>query len=168
MMPAMMVAPVNAVVMAIGAMLADDARAVRGQYPVAACAADQDRSGIGNGIVVIGGIVIRIVVVIDAADKNPVMPMEAVPHVAMAHVSVRPSNTPWRGNERRRPGPDRATANKRAAHAATAEAAAAAKATTAVSAATAVTATTNLDRRYARDWPGDCTARIDRRHRVSV
>ena len=155
-MPAMMVAPVNAVVVAIGAMLADDARAIRGQYPVAASAADQDRSGIGDriiGIVVIGAIVIRIVVVIDATDKDPVMPMEAVPHAAMAGMSVGSCNTPWRGNERRRPGPDRATANKRAAHAATTKAASTAKATAAVSATTAsaMSAAANFDRRHARD-----------------
>src|SRR5579872_184202 len=76
-MPAMMEAPVRAVIVALDAMMADDARAVHGQHPVAASSSDKGGSGIDDGIsgvtgiVVVGGIVIRIIVVVDAADKNP-------------------------------------------------------------------------------------------------
>ena len=73
----MVEAPVRAVIMALDAMMADDARAMHGQHPMAASSSDKGGSGIDdgisgvNGIVVGGGIVIRVIVVIDAADKNP-------------------------------------------------------------------------------------------------
>jgi hypothetical protein len=70
-MPAVMVAPVNTVVMTRGAMVTDDARAMHGQHPAAASSNDKGGSGIDGGIIVDLGIVIRIIVVIDAADKNP-------------------------------------------------------------------------------------------------
>jgi hypothetical protein len=70
-MPAVMVAPVNTVVMTRGAMVTDDARAMHGQHPAAASSNDKGGSGIDGGIVVGVGIVIRIIVVIDATDKNP-------------------------------------------------------------------------------------------------
>ena len=70
-MPAVMVAPVNTVVMTRGAMVTDDARTMHGQHPAAASSNDKGGSGIDGGIVVGVGIVIRIIVVIDATDKNP-------------------------------------------------------------------------------------------------
>jgi hypothetical protein len=69
-MPAVMVAPVDTIV-SRGAMVTDDARTMHGQHPAAASASDKGGSGIDGGIIVIVGIVIRIIVVIDAADKNP-------------------------------------------------------------------------------------------------
>src|SRR6202012_833637 len=77
MMPAMVEAPVRAVIMALDAMMADDARAMHGQHPVAASSSDKGGSGIDdgisgvNGIVVGGGIVIGVIVVVNAADKTP-------------------------------------------------------------------------------------------------
>ena len=69
-MSAVMVVPV-ATVMSRGPMVADDARTMHGQHPAAASTSDKGGSGIDGGIIVIVGITIRIVVVIDAADKNP-------------------------------------------------------------------------------------------------
>jgi hypothetical protein len=71
MKPAMMEAPVHAVVMALDAMMADDARAMHGQHPMAASSSDKGGSGIDGETIIIIGVVIRIVVVIDAADKAP-------------------------------------------------------------------------------------------------
>src|ERR1700729_4065392 len=70
-MPAVMVAPVNTVVMTRGAMVTDDARAMHGQHPAAASSSDKGGSGIDGGGIVGVGPVIRIILVIDAADKNP-------------------------------------------------------------------------------------------------
>ena len=70
-MPAMMVAPVDTV-MACGAMMADDARAMHGQHPAAASSSDKGVDGIVGRIVVVVGVVVWIVVVIDATDKHPV------------------------------------------------------------------------------------------------
>ncbi len=69
-MPAVMVAPV-ATVMSRGAVMADDARTMHGQNPAAASSSNKGGSVIDRGINVIIGVVIRIVVVIDAADKSP-------------------------------------------------------------------------------------------------
>src|SRR5580693_5415932 len=69
-MSAVMVAPVT-MVMPRGPMVADDARAMHGQHPAAASSSDKGGSGIDGGIIVSVGIVIRIIVVIDAADKSP-------------------------------------------------------------------------------------------------
>jgi hypothetical protein len=113
-MPAVMVAPVNTVVMTRGAMVTDDARAMHGQHPAAASSSDKGGSGIDGGIVVGVGIVIRIIVVIDAADKNPaeVTPMTK----AVAYKSRSSCND-------RRCRADRAAAkDSRTAHAASATA----------------------------------------------
>lgn len=75
-MTAVMVAPVDPVV-ARGAMMASDARAMHGHHPAAASSTDKDGDGIDGriiGIVVIIGVAIRVVVVIDAANKEA-MPM---------------------------------------------------------------------------------------------
>src|ERR1700735_5030368 len=69
-MSAVMVAPVTTI-MPRGPMVADDARAMYGQHPAATSSSDKDGSRIDGGIIVGVGIVIRIIVVIDAADKSP-------------------------------------------------------------------------------------------------
>jgi len=78
MMPAVIVAPGD-VVIARGAMMTDDARAMHGQHPAAASSTDKDRDRDGNGIdvrifriAIVIAVVIRIIVVIHAADKDPV------------------------------------------------------------------------------------------------
>ena len=112
-MPAVMMAPVDTVVMARGAMVTDDARTMHGQHPAAASSSDKGGSGIDGGIIVIVGIVIRIIVVIDAADKNPA---EVTP---MTKAVASKSRSPC--NDRRRHA-DRAAANDGATHAASAAA----------------------------------------------
>ena len=140
-----------AVVMALDAMVADDARAMHGRHPMAASSSDKGGSGIDDGIsginriVVVGGIVIRIIVVVDAADKNPaeVMP----PSEPMAGISGNGISRDTRNSGRRDKGrstnADRAAANKRTAHVATAAetATAAPAARTAAASTTAVYAT---------------------------
>lgn len=74
-MSAVMVAPVDAM-MARGAMMADDTRTMHRQHPAAASTSDEGGRGIDGRNIVIVGIVIRIVIVIDAADKRPA---EAMP-----------------------------------------------------------------------------------------
>jgi hypothetical protein len=91
-MPAVMVAPVDTVVMARRAMVTDDARTIHGQHPAAASTSDKGGSGIDGGIIVIIGIIIRIIVVIDAPDKNlsEVTPMtKAVAHKSRSACSDR-------------------------------------------------------------------------------
>jgi hypothetical protein len=111
-MPAVMVAPVDTIV-SRGAMATDDARTMHGQHPAAASTSDKGGSGIDGGIIVIVGIVIRIIVVIDAAGKNPaeVTPMTK----AVAHKSRSACND-------RRCRASRAAANDGATHAASAAA----------------------------------------------
>jgi hypothetical protein len=90
-MPAVMVAPVDTIV-SRGAMVTDDARTMHGQHPAAASTSDKGGSGIDGGIIVIVGIVIRIIVIIGAADKNPaeVTPMtKAVAHKSRSACSDR-------------------------------------------------------------------------------
>ncbi len=87
-MTAVVVAPVDPVV-ARGAMMANDARAMHGHHPAAASFTDKDRHGDGNGIdgriigiVIVIAVVIRVVVVIDAADKEAMPMPEAVMETA--------------------------------------------------------------------------------------
>src|SRR4029077_17778436 len=67
--------PVDAM-MTCGAMMADDARAMHGEHPAAASSSDKGSpsdkglGGIDGRIVVVVGVIVRIVVVIDAADKH--------------------------------------------------------------------------------------------------
>ena len=68
MMSAVMVPPMDSIV-ARGPMMTDDARAMHGQHPAAA--SSSDKGGIDGRIIVVIGVVVRIVVVIDAADKSP-------------------------------------------------------------------------------------------------
>src|SRR6202012_3797319 len=121
MMPAMVEAPVREVIMALDAMMADDTRAMDGQHPVAASSSDKGGSGIDdgisgvNGIVVGGGIVIRGIVVIDAADKNPaeMTPVdESTTGISGTSISRDTSHRRRRGNASRTDA-DRAAANER-------------------------------------------------------
>lgn len=122
-MPAVMEVPVRAVGVALDAMMANDARAMHGQHPMAASSSDKGGSGIDdriggiNRLVVVGGIVIRVIVVVDAADKNPAEMMPV--NESMAGIS---RNTGCGDTGRRDNGcntnADRATTHERAAHAA--------------------------------------------------
>ena len=162
-MPAMMVAPVDAVVMAFGA-IADDARAMHSQHPAAASSSDKGGNWI-DGIIcsVVVGIIVRIIVVIDAADKNPA---EAMPVNAMAGKSRGSYNGRRRGDGRRR-----ATANERTADAAEAAGTMPTAPTTSGASAATATATTaavsaaDLNRQSAGSGLR-CTARTERRHRL--
>src|ERR1700722_19081720 len=71
MMPAVMMAPAGMGVPR-GAMIANDARAIRGHHH--ATAWSSDKTGIGGGIIVIG-IIRRVVVVIDAVNEHPAKAM---------------------------------------------------------------------------------------------
>jgi hypothetical protein len=108
-MPAVMVAPVDTVVMARRAMVTDDARTIHGQHPAAASTSDKGGSGIDGGIIVIIGIIIRIIVVIDAPDKNP---SEVTPMTKAVARKSRSSCNDRRGSA------DRTAANDSATHAA--------------------------------------------------
>ena len=166
-MPAVMVAPVNTVVMTRGAMVTDDARAMHGQHPAAASSNDKGGSGIDGGIVVGVGIVIRIIVVI-AADKNPA---EVTPVTeTMAGKSRSSCDRGCRA--------DRAAAKDGGA---THAGAAATAPTTASSSSTSTTTTTtampaaNFNRPLVGNSLFVCNspanfrhARIDRRHRLSA
>src|ERR1700761_1303913 len=66
-MPAMMVTPMQAV-MPCGAMSTNDARATHCHHPSAA--SSSDKGGIDRGILVVIGIIIGVVVVVDASDKG--------------------------------------------------------------------------------------------------
>jgi hypothetical protein len=70
MMPAVMGVPV-ATVMSRGAMMTDDAPTMHRQNPATTSSSDKGGSGIDGETIIIIGVVIRIVVVIDAADKAP-------------------------------------------------------------------------------------------------
>ena len=162
-MPAVMVAPVNTVVMTRGAMVTDDARAMHGQHPAAASSSDKGGSGIDGGIVVGVGIVIRIIVVIDAADKNPA---EVTPVTETAAGKSRSSCD--RGCRA-----DRAAAkDSGATHA---SAAAAAPTTASSSSTAAAMPAANFNRPlvgnslFVYNSPANFRhARIDRRHRLSA
>src|ERR1700689_4989121 len=106
MMSAVMGMPMDTVV-ASGAMMTDDARAMHGQHPAAT--SSSDKGGIDGGIIVIIGIVIRIVVVIDAANKSSA---EVTP------VSKGAAGKSGTSCDDRRPGADRAAANDSATKAA--------------------------------------------------
>lgn len=115
-MSAVMVAPVDTV-MTRGAVMADDARAMNRQNSAAASSTDKSGNGIGRlgidgGFVVIIGIVIRIIVVIDAADKGAaeVTMMEEV-----VAGKARASRNACRCCDNRRSSADGAAANDRAA-----------------------------------------------------
>lgn len=154
-MSAVMVAPVT-MVMPRGPMVADDARAMHGQHPAATSSSDKDGSRIDGGIIVGVGIVIRIIVVIDAADKSP----SEVTTVTEA-VTGKPRHS-CEGRGRRA---DRAAANESTTHAA--NAAAAAPTTASSTTTTAAMPATDLDHqaignRLART----CACRIDWRHRL--
>ena len=74
-MPALMMAPVGMGV-ARSAMMTDDARAIRGHDRAAAWRSD--KTGVDGGIIcriIVVGIIIRVVVVIDAADEHPTKAM---------------------------------------------------------------------------------------------
>src|SRR5579863_5710431 len=151
MKPAMMEAPVRAVVVALDAMMADNARAMYGQHPMAASSSDKGGSGIDdgiNGIIVVGGIVIRVIVVVDAADKDPAEMMPV--NESMTGISGNACSDGRCGNARCA---DDAAANERVRHAATAEAVAAAS----------TAPMTNLNRQSVGNRFRRRSARIDRR-----
>lgn len=159
-MSAMMVMPVRAMMMARDPMMADDARTIHGQHPVAASSSDISGNGIGRRIIVIVGIVVRVVVVVDAADEHAV---EMMMEEGMARIS----RTSRNGRSSRADG---ATANDGAAERSAAKAAAHAAAsanvtTTSTTSATSVTAADlnrqSVDSRLA----GNRHSRIERRHR---
>jgi hypothetical protein len=164
-MPAVMMAPVDTVVMARGAMVTDDARTMHGQHPAAASSSDKGGSGIDGGIIVSVGIVIRIIVVIDAADKSPA---EVTPMTEAATGKSRRS-----GNDRGCRA-DHAAANDGATHA-TSAATAAPTTASSTTAASAAMAATNFNQQFvgsslfADKSSADFRhARIDRRHRLSA
>ena len=119
-MSAVMVAPVDTV-MARGAMATDDARAMHRQHPAATSSSDKRRTGI-DGLGIDSGfvvIVIRIIVVIDAADKG------AAEVAVMEEGPADKSRTCCNAGHA---GADRAGAHDRAAEAASGDATSAAKA----------------------------------------
>src|ERR1700744_1667987 len=113
-MSAGMVAPVTTI-MQRGPMVADEARGMYGQHPAATSSSDKDGSRIDGGIIVGVGIVIRIIVVIDAADKSP-----SEVTTGTEAVTGKPRHS-WGAGGRRA---DRAAANESTTHAANAAAAA--------------------------------------------
>lgn len=154
-MSAVMVAPMDTMV-AGGAMMTDDARAVHGQHPVAP--SSSDKGGIDGGIIVIIGIVVRVVVVIDAADKNSA---EVTP---MAKGAAGKSGRSRNSSSSRA---DRTAANGSATKAATKTRTAAATASTTTT--TAMSAAADFDRPSIRNRLADCShPRIDRRQRVGT
>lgn len=164
-MPAVMMAPVDTVVMSRGTMVTDEARAMHGQHPAAAFSSDKGGSRIDGGIIVVIGSVVRIIVVIDAADKNPA---EVTPVTETVAGKSRRSS-----NDRRRRA-DRAAANDGAAHATCATAAAPPTASSATTAASTMTAA-NFNRQFAGNSLFVCNsladvrhAGIDRRHRLGA
>ena len=181
-MPARMVAPVRAVVMAFRAMT-DNARAMHRRHPVAASSSDKDGGGVNDrtvGIVVVARIVIRIIVVIDASDNEPaeVMPVKAVPHHALVHEALthealtgkpRSTRNTRRRRDHRRSRTCGAATNEGAVHAA------AHKTVTAAPTATTVAATSTSAAMSAANFNGQPVgdglgglARIHRRHRVGL
>ena len=154
-MSAVMVAPMDTMV-ACGPMMTDDARAVHGQHPVAP--SSSDKGGIDGGIIVIIGIVVRVVVVIDAADKNSA---EVTP---MAKGAAGKSGRSRNSSSSRA---DRTAANGSAAKAATKARTAAATASTTTT--TAMSAAADFDRPSIGNGLADCShPRIDRRQRVGT
>ena len=155
-MSAVMVAPMDTMV-ACGAMVADDARAMHGHHPAAASAGD--KGGIDGRIAVIIGIVIRIVVVIDATDKSPaeVTPVaESVPGKSMASCNACRSRA------------DRAAANDSTANTTTRAKTAADATATAPTASTATATAMSVDfnrQSVGNRLSGACHSRIDRRQR---
>lgn len=95
-MPAMMEAPVNTVGVTLGPVMADNTRTVHGQHPIAASSSDKGGSGIDgvSGFIVgVIGIVIRVIVVIDAADKDPAEMMVPVDESMSGEMcNARPGN----------------------------------------------------------------------------
>ena len=150
-MSAVMVAPMDTM-MACGAMVANDARAMHGHHPAATSASDKGR--IDGRIGVIIGIIIRIVVVIDATDKSPaeVTPVdESVPAKTMASCNACRSRA------------DRAAANDSAANTTT-------RAKTAAAAVTTASASASMSVDFNHQSVGNrlrgaCHSRIDRRQR---
>ena len=101
-MSAVMMAPVGMVV-AHGAMMANDTRAMHGQHPAAASSSDKGGSGIDGRIIVIVGVVVRVVVVIDATNEHPaeaVPVAEAVPGKSRTSCDDRRCNGSGAGTER--------------------------------------------------------------------
>lgn len=153
-MSAVMVAPMDTMV-ACGPMMTDDARAVHGQHPVAP--SSSDKGGIDGGIIVIIGIVVRVVVVIDAADKNS--------------AEVTPMAKGAAGKSGRSPNDCRSRADRTAANGSATKAATKTRtaAATASATATAMTAAADFDRPSIRNRLADCShPRIDRRQRVGT
>lgn len=165
-MPAVMMAPVDTVVMSRGTMVTDDARAMHGQHPAAASSSDKGGSRIDGGIIIVIGSVVRIIVVIDATDKNPA---EMTPVIeTVAGKSRRSSND--RGRRA-----DRAAANNSATYATCATAAAPPTASPTTTAASTMTAA-NFNRQFAgnslffvcNSFADVRHAGIDRRHRLGA
>lgn len=153
MMSAVIVAPMDTIV-TYGAMMTDDARAVHSQHPVAASCSD--KGGVDGGIIVIIGIVIRVVVVIDAADKSSA---EVTP---MAKGTAGKSGRPRNGNSRA----DRTASNGSATKAATKTRTAAA---TAANTAPAMTTAADFNHPSIGNRLADGShSRIDRRQRFGA
>jgi len=150
-MSAVMGMPMDTMV-ASGAMMTDDARAMHGQHPAAT--SSSDKGGIDGGIIVIIGIVIRIVVVIDAANKSSA---EVTP------VSKGAAGKSRTSCDDRRPGADRAATNDSAT-----KAAATAHTATAVAAATAMSAANFNRQRAGNRLARACHSRINRRQRFGA
>ena len=151
-MPAVMMAPMSMDV-ARGAMRAKDALPIRSHHQAAAWSSDN--TGIDDGIIVIGIIIIiRVVVVIDAADEHPA---EAMP--VSKPVSGK-SGTPRNDG---RPGAVRAAANGGATETATAAI------TTAMTASAAAVSTSDFNREsIGGSHARSCAAGIDWRQRFSA
>ena len=134
-MSAVTVAPVDTV-MTRGAMMTDDARAMNRQHSAAASSSDKGRNGI-DGLGIDSGfvvIVIRIIVVIDAADKG------AAEVAVMEEGPADKSRTCCNAGHA---GADRATAHDRTAEAASGDATSAAKTAEGAAATTAAAATSS-------------------------
>ena len=158
-MSALMVAPMGAVTVPCGATMADDTRAMHGQHPAAASSGDIGGDGIGRRIIVIVGIVVRVVVVIHAADKHAVEVM-----MMMEERMAGPSGT---SRNSRGSCADRSTANGGAAEGTTRKAAARTAAKVAATTASSAMTAANFNRRSVRRrLAGNRRSRIKRRHRL--
>jgi hypothetical protein len=154
MMPAVMMAPVG-MGMARAAMMANDTRAMHGQYPAAATSSDKGGSGIDGRIVVVVGVAVWVVVVIDATHEHPA---EAVPVAKAVPGKSRTSCDDRRCNGSRS-GTERAAANGGPTET-TATAASPTTSSTTVS-------TANFNREPIDDSvAGSSTSRMDRRQRL--
>ena len=150
-MSVVMMAPVG-MVMARGAMAANNARAIHGPYQAAARWGD--KAGTGGRIIVIG-IIIRVVIVIGAANEHPAEAMPASKTVSGKSVSPRNDG---------RSSADRAAMNGR-----TTKTAAAAKPTAKTATTAAAVSAVNFNREpIGGSLAGGGTSRIDRRQRFGA